>query len=116
MAFSSRGSALVFTIVIFVCSIFSVSSSAQTQPDAASKRRVVERTAPVYPPLARNLALEGVVRLEAVVAPDGSVKTVVIKGGHPVLAQAAVKTVSQWKWERAPRESSEPVEVRFSRE
>jgi TonB family protein len=116
MALSSRRSAIVFTTVILVCSIFSASSPAQTQPDATSKRRVVERSAPVYPPLARNLALEGVVRLEAVVAPDGSVKTVVIKGGHPVLAQAAVKTVSQWKWERAPRESSESVEVKFSRE
>jgi len=92
-----------------------ISTSAQTPSDAASKRRLVERTAPAYPPLARNLALEGVVRLEAVVSPDGSVKTVGIKGGHPVLAQAAASAVRQWKWERTSHESSEPVEVKFFR-
>jgi TonB family protein len=79
-------------------------------------RKLVNRTAPAYPALARNLALEGVVRVDALVAPDGSVKTVDVKGGHPVLAQAAAKAVINWKWETAARESHEIVEVRFAPE
>ena len=47
------------------------------------------------PSLARNIVCQGIVKVEAVVATDGSVKTVDngsvktvdIKGGHPVLAQ-----------------------------
>src|SRR5258708_25921227 len=75
-------------------------------------RRLVNRTAPAYPTLARNLALEGVVKVDALVGPDGSVKTVDVKGGHPVLAQAAAKAGHNWTCESAPRESHEIVEVR----
>jgi len=66
--------------------------------DNFSKRRVVEQVVPVYPQLARNLALEGVVKVDALVAPDGTVKTVEIKAGHPVLVQAAANAVRRWKW------------------
>jgi hypothetical protein len=36
-----------------------------------------------------------------------------VKGGHPVLAQAAAVAVNRWKWERASRETKEPVEITF---
>jgi outer membrane biosynthesis protein TonB len=48
------------------------------------------------------------------VAPDGSVRSVDIKGGHPVLAEAVVNAVRRWKWEPAAHESHETVEVRFT--
>jgi len=81
--------------------------------DNTSKRRVVERVAPVYSALARSMALDGIVKVDALVAPDGRVKTVEIKGGHPVLVQAAANAVRRWRWEPAARESHEIVEVRF---
>jgi TonB family protein len=84
----------------------------QTQ-DAASKRKILDRVAPIYPTL-HNLTLRGVVRIDALVAPDGHVKTVEIKGGHPLLAQAAEDAVRRWKWEPTPRESHESVEVKFA--
>jgi TonB family protein len=90
-----------------------VSLTAQAQPDSAAKRRVLQQNAPVYPSLARGMALAGIVRVDAVVGPDGIVKSVSIKGGHPVLAQAAAEAVRRWKWEAGPRESHEAVEVKF---
>ncbi|HEY4840528.1 MAG TPA: energy transducer TonB [Terriglobales bacterium] len=102
-------------LTILLCSAFTLSSVSQSQPEAASKRRIVGQTQPNYPPLARTLRLEGFVRIEAVVSPDGSVKAVAIKGGHPVLADAAASAVRRWRWERAAQESHELVEVRFSR-
>jgi TonB family protein len=62
------------------------------------------------------MALQGAVKVEALVGPDGSVKSVEIKGGHPVLAQAAANTVRRWKWEATAHESHELVEVKFSPE
>lgn len=62
------------------------------------------------------MALQGTVKLEVLVSPDGTVKETQIKGGHPVLAQAAVNCVRRWKWEPAARESHETVEVKFSPE
>jgi outer membrane biosynthesis protein TonB len=51
-----------------------------------------------------------------VVASDGSVKAVDVRGGHPVLAQAAASAVRRWRWEPATRETHELVEVKFSPE
>ena len=83
---------------------------------ADSARKLVQRTAAPYPALARSMGLQGVVKLDVLVSPDGSVKDTQIKGGHPVLAQAAVNAVRRWKWEVAPRESHEIVEVKFTPE
>lgn len=71
------------------------------------------RVAPDYPSLARNMRIGGNVKVEAVVAPNGTVKSVEIKGGHPVLAAAAADAVRKWKWIPAMRESKEPVIVKF---
>jgi TonB family protein len=84
------------------------------QSQDSSKRRLIERSAPAYPALARNMALEGVVKVDALIAPDGSVKTVDVKGGHPVLAQAAANAVKHWRWEPAAHDSHEVVEIRFA--
>lgn len=83
--------------------------------DSSSKRKLVAHEAPPYPPLARNMALEGVVKADVLVSPDGGVKSVNVLGGHPVLAQAAVNTIRHWKWEPASHETHEIVQIRFAR-
>ncbi len=84
--------------------------------DAPAKRRLVERTATPYPALAESMALQGAVKLDVLVAPDGTVKSIQPKGGHPVLTQAAVSSVRRWKWEPASHESHEVVEIKYSPE
>jgi len=64
--------------------------------------------------LARTMNLSGTVKLEATVAPNGSVKSVDIKGGNPLLAQSAQSTVRDWKWEKADHETTELLEIRFT--
>jgi TonB family protein len=115
MALFPRRSLFRLAALAILFSLF-ISSSAQTQTESASKRRLVQQSAPAYPTLARNMALAGIVRVEAVVSPNGSVKTVAVKGGHPVLAQAAANAVLKWRWEPTSHESREPVEVKFSLE
>jgi len=51
------------------------------------------------------MRIAGVVKAEVLVSPNGTVKNVEIKGGHPLLAQAAQMTILKWKWEPAPRNS-----------
>jgi TonB family protein len=88
----------------------------QSQAQVAGKRRLVDRAAPAYPTLARSMALQGIVKVDALVAPDGTVRTAEVKGGHPVLAQAALNAVRRWKWEPSGHDSHEIVELRFSPE
>jgi Gram-negative bacterial TonB protein C-terminal len=69
-----------------VCGAFLLSaiSIAQDKPsDAEIDRKVVSRVVPSYPELARSLNLKGSVRLEALVAADGKVKSVGSKGRQP---------------------------------
>ena len=76
-------------------------------------RRVTEKSAPVYPELARRLNLEGVVKLTVTVAPDGEVKHSQVLGGNPVLAKAAQDAVKKWRWAASAQESKEEVELNF---
>ena len=76
-------------------------------------RKIVNRVTPVYPEMARSMNLRGSVKAEAVVTPNGTVKLVDVKGGHPVLAEAAQHAIYKWKWAPASHETRELIEVRF---
>ena len=78
-----------------------------------SKRKVTSRVMPEYPEMARKMSLRGVVKVDVLVGSSGTVKSVELKGGHPILAQAAMSAVRKWRWEPASHDTKEPVEVRF---
>ena len=86
------------------------------QEDTDGKRKVTNRVVPDYPEMARRMNLRGIVKVDVTVGSNGVVKTVEVKGGHPVLAQAAVTAVRKWKWEPASHDTREPVEVKFDNE
>ncbi len=85
------------------------------EKQSESTRKIVARTSPVCPELARRMNLEGTVKLLVIVARDGSVKSAEVRGGHPLLAKAAENAVLNWKWVPAEAESRELVEMTFQR-
>jgi len=78
-----------------------------------SERKLVRKVEPIYPPLARQLRLSGAVKMVLQVTSEGKVASVQTIGGNPILAGAAEGAVKQWKFEPAPKESSEPVTISF---
>ena len=74
-------------------------------------RKVKTSVKPAYPDLARQLHITGTVRLEATVAADGKVRDTRVLGGSPLLAQEATTAVKKWKYEDAPKETVETVEI-----
>ncbi|SRR5216683_3514491 len=86
-------------------------SRAQGQSDR--NRKIVSKVMPVYPDLARRLQMRGTVRIQAVVASNGSVKSTQVLGGSPLLVNAAQDAVGRWKWTPAPQESKELIELSF---
>lgn len=82
--------------------------------NADGTRKVVSRVMPSYPSIARGMNLAGSVKLEVIVAPSGSVKSIQVIGGNPVFSQAAESAVHSWKWEKGEHETTERVEVRFT--
>jgi TonB family protein len=76
-------------------------------------RKVKTKVAPAYPELARRMAISGVVKVQVVVAPNGSVKSTKVVGGHPLLVNAAVDAVKKWRFEAASEETTGLVEFKF---
>ena len=71
---------------------------------------LIHDVTPQYPPEAGRARLEGAVVLLAVIGTDGSVKDVRVESGLPILAQAAIDAVKQWRY-KAYMVDGEPVEV-----
>ena len=90
-----------------------VPASFGQQEQTESARKILHRVTPQYPEMARTMNIKGNVKAEAVVEPNGVVKSVEVKGGHPVLVRAAQDAIYKWKWAPATRETREPIEVRF---
>ncbi|MEI9974933.1 MAG: energy transducer TonB [Ignavibacteriota bacterium] len=65
---------------------------------AAALSSVVTRIQPDYPPMARQLKIQGPVELEANVSETGDVSKVNIISGNPVLTASAVQAVKRWKF------------------
>jgi TonB family protein len=89
-------------------------SPARAQESTEVIRQVVTRVNPQYPSLCRTLKISGSVKVDALVAQNGTVKSLEVKGGHPVLVEAAKNAVVQWKWAPASHETHENVELRFN--
>ena len=97
--------------VLIIAAIFVLPISAQESSDVS--RKVLVQTPAVYPTLARSVNIRGTVKLQAQVAPNGTVKKIDVLGGHPLLTQSAVTAVGHWKFEPAPHETKEAVEIKF---
>ena len=78
-----------------------------------SERKVVAKTAPSYPELARRMHAAGKVRVEAVVSPSGSVTAAKMVGGSPIFEKSALDAVRQWKFESGPKETKTIVVLEF---
>jgi TonB family protein len=63
------------------------------------EKRIVTKIDPVYPEAARTARIEGLVVLDAVIAPDGNVKSLRPLSGTDLLVQSASSAVQLWKFE-----------------
>ena len=87
---------------------------AQNAPaSSSSERKVASRVSPAYPELAKKMHIHGIVKVEAVVRPNGSVKSTRVLGGNPVLVDAAVDAVGKWKFAPSEGETTEIVQLTF---
>jgi TonB family protein len=77
----------------------------------ANERKLVLRVPPKYPEYLKIHDIGGVVRLMVEVTPKGTVRSVSPVGGNPILVEAAVDAVKQWKY--APADNSDNFEVKI---
>jgi|SRR5947209_6558601 len=71
---------------------------------------LIRKVTPVYPPLAKQARISGVVRFTAVIGKDGTIQNLQLVTGHPLLVAAAQEAVKQWQY-KPTLLNGEPVEV-----
>jgi TonB family protein len=101
--------ATVVLVLLFGAVAFGQSGSAEE-----GKRKIKTKVAPIYPELARRMNVTGKVRIEVIITPDGRVKSTRAVGGHPLLVQACLDAVKEWKFAAAPEETTQMVEFEFT--
>jgi protein TonB len=71
---------------------------------------VISQARPLYPALAMQARIQGNVVLHAIIDKDGRVAQLEVISGHPLLVQAALDAVKQWRY-RPTLLNGDPVEV-----
>jgi len=77
---------------------------------AVQQAMLTHRIEPGYPPLARQLRVSGQVHLRAIISTDGSIESLQVMDGHPLLVQSALDAVRQWHYQPT-KLNGQPVEV-----
>jgi periplasmic protein TonB len=79
-------------------------------PSVLAVGMLIRKVVPQYPPIARNIRLEGEVVLQATISKTGAIENLRVVNGPPLLQQAALDAVKQWQY-RPYLLNGEPVEV-----
>jgi protein TonB len=72
--------------------------------------KAIYQPKPVYPALAKSARVQGVVRLQAIIAKDGTIQELQVISGPQLLVPAALDAVRQWRYQPTLL-NGEPVEV-----
>jgi TonB family protein len=84
-----------------------------------SRTRLIHRIEPEYPPEARTQGIQGSVNLDVQIGADGAVHNITVVSGDPVLGEAAVAAVRQWRYrpysvDGRPVEMQTRIRIRFT--
>jgi len=98
-------------LLIIICT--GTARAAQTYENSPGERKVLSRVDPDYPVALQKLYIGGVVRVEVVVSANGSVRSLKLLGGSPILGQSSMKAIKQWKYVPAATDETLTVKIEF---
>lgn len=110
---SRRIAAALMSTLTLAATVGPIHAGAQQAQNDEILRRAKTKVAPVYPELARKMSISGTVKIEVVVAPNGTVKDARVVGGHPVLASSALEAAKKWRFEPAASENTGVIDFKF---
>ena len=101
---------------VVICLSFLTASFGPTphaQKIEKADRKLIRKVIPDYPWDLKHARIGGMVRLDVIVSPGGSVDTVSVVGGNPILVDCAVRAVKKWKYTPADAPTNVRVNVAF---
>ena len=63
-----------------------------------SEAQLLKKVEPLYPHMCIVAGISGTVKLHAIIGKDGSIEDLNVVAGHPLLAEAALDAVRQWRY------------------
>ena len=72
--------------------------------------KLIRQLKPVYPQPAKQVRIQGVVKLHALISKEGTIEDLKVVSGHPLLVPSALEAVRQWAYQPTLL-NGEPVEV-----
>jgi len=113
-----KGALAGLTLALIVSGSVAVipKAAAQDASTDAMKRKVRSKVVPEYPALAKQMNVTGKVKIEATIAADGHVISTRVVGGSPLLVNAALDALKKWRFEPAPKDTTEVIEFSFGGE
>jgi TonB family protein len=79
-------------------------------PKDEAAKHLIKKVEPITPPIAKVAKIGGPVAADILIALDGSVESVKITSGAPLLLQAATAAIKQWKFDPFI-ENGQPIRV-----
>jgi TonB family protein len=103
------GAIIVLVMVLAAARTSAAGPSQAQQPGGMSREpirvggnvqesKLVQRVEPIYPDQAKDARISGVVILQVTVDEQGNVSDIRVMRGHPLLQNAAVEAVRQWRY------------------
>jgi protein TonB len=78
--------------------------------EPAQMAQLIRRVEPIYPPLAKQIQREGRVELRAIISTAGTIESLEVISGDPLLIQSALAAVREWRY-RPTILNGRPIEV-----
>ena len=100
-------------VLMTLVTVLSISARPAFADDEGG-RKIKSKVQPVYPDLAKRMNVTGSVKVEVVIAPNGTIKSTKVIGGHPLLIETSVDAVKKWRFEPASEETTTTVEFKFN--
>ena len=79
----------------------------------SNERKLILRVEPDYPETLKQLKIGGTVRLRLAISPRGTVETVKLLGGNPILGEAAEVAVKKWMYATGKAQTVTEVRLQF---
>ncbi len=101
---------LPVVLFLFTLTAWAQTDTPKTVSTADATSHITQRVEPTVPPIAKAAKIGGKVKLHIVISPSGQVSIATFVSGSPLLMQAAIDAVKQWKF-KPFLESETPVTV-----
>ncbi len=103
----------ISVVLLTLVTVLSIGARAASQ-DEVDGRKIKNKVQPIYPDLAKRMNVTGSVKVEVVVAPNGTIKSTKVIGGHPLLVEPSLDAVKKWRFEPGNGDTTTTVIFNFN--